>query len=158
MKATKDLFPLASNTNSGTITIFYDGACPRCVKDRHLYEKMADMGNKQATKNEQNEQNAHNEQVAPADLVVWFDITDHEHDLRKLGIDPTLAMMELHIQTANGEIKSELSAYILLLERISWLKPLAWLISLPVIRSILAYCYHRSVLRRLRKSGRLASK
>ncbi len=27
------------NENKGMITVYYDGACPKCVKDRYHYEK-----------------------------------------------------------------------------------------------------------------------
>jgi hypothetical protein len=29
------------NENKGIITVYYDGACPKCVKDRYHYEKLA---------------------------------------------------------------------------------------------------------------------
>lgn len=116
------------------IVVYYDGACPSCVKDRHRYERLAGAG---------------------ADQVEWFDITGREVDLRAIGIDPLKAMTELHVQDEHQRVHSELDAYILLLERVPLLKPLAWLISLPLIRPALARLYHRQVNNRLRCSGRL---
>ena len=55
----------------------------------------------------------------------------------------------------NQRLRSELEAYILLLAKIPWLKPLAWLIGRPWIRPWLARLYHWRVDRRLRRSGRL---
>nr|WP_211164254.1 DUF393 domain-containing protein [Shewanella salipaludis] len=116
------------------MTVFYDGACPRCVEDRRHYEQLAGDN---------------------ADQVTWFDITNQDQALRRLGIDPTKALTELHVQTADGRILSELDAYIALLQRVPRLRPLAWLLGLPLIRPLAARHYHSSVTRRLARSGRL---
>ena len=92
------------------ITVYYDGSCPRCIKDRNNYQKLA--GEK-------------------GDSVCWLDITGQEKLLQQLGIDPLNALTELHVKTASGEILSELDAYILLMSRVRWLKPLAFFIGLP---------------------------
>jgi len=116
------------------ITVYYDASCPKCVKDRQNYEHMAG---------------------ASASDVCWMDITDHDDALQDLGIDPRLALTELHVQDKQGRILSEIDAYILLMQRVPRLRALAWLISLPVIRPVCAFLYHRMVIRRLRKEGRL---
>ncbi|WP_374090902.1 thiol-disulfide oxidoreductase DCC family protein [Methylomicrobium lacus] len=85
------------------------------------------------------------------DRVCWFDITGQEDRLRELGIDPEKALTELHVQDESGRIHAELDAYILLLRKVPALRPLAWVIGLPVIRPLLARLYHRQVNRRLRK-------
>ncbi|MGX2042060.1 thiol-disulfide oxidoreductase DCC family protein [Methylocaldum sp. MU1018] len=120
--------------NETKITVYYDGACPRCVRDRRHYERLAGKGREQ---------------------VCWFDITGREERLREIGIDPGKALTELHVRDERGHIVSELDAYILLMKRVPLLKPLAWLIGLPAIRPLLARLYHGMVIRRLRKSGRL---
>ncbi|HYE35966.1 DUF393 domain-containing protein [Methylocaldum sp.] len=120
--------------NEGKITVYYDGACPRCVRERRRYEWLAGKSREK---------------------VRWFDITGHEEKLRDAGIDPHKALTELHVRDETGRIVSELDAYILLLKRIPLLRPLAWLIGLPVIRPLLARLYHGMVTRRLRASGRL---
>ena len=116
------------------IVVYYDGACPKCVKDRRWYEKLANH--------------------AAAD-VEWIDITGREAQLRSMGIDPQKALTELHVRDENQRILSELDAYILLMSKVPKLKPLAWLISLPLIRPGLAKLYHWQVIRRLQRSGRL---
>ncbi len=117
------------------ITVFYDGACPRCVRDRERYEQWA----------------------GPAsESVCWFDITGQDTRLRELGIDPRRALTELHVMDEHQRIRSELDAYILLMARVPRLKPLAWLVGRPWIRPWLASLYHWTVNRRLRRSGRLA--
>ena len=91
-----------------SITVFYDGACPQCIKDRRFYERLAGQGGEQ---------------------VKWLDITGQDEYLKTLGIEPVKALTELHIQLANGEVLSELDAYIVLMMRVWLLKPLALFIS-----------------------------
>ena len=117
-----------SHQNSPSITVYYDGACPRCRRDRARYEKLAG---------------------AQAGSICWFDITGKDAELRRLGIDPRLALTELHVRDADQRIYSELDAYILLMHRVPLLKPLAWLIGLPGLRPWLSRLYHRQVMRRL---------
>lgn len=116
------------------ITVYYDGACPRCVRDRALYERLA--GDE-------------------AQAACWVDITGRDAELAARGIDPQAALRELHVADAAGRVHRELDAYILLMARVPLLRPLAWLIGLPGVRALLSRLYRASVLRRLRASGRL---
>lgn len=117
-----------------TIRVFYDGACPSCRRDRRQYERLAGRA---------------------AEQVEWVDITGRDDELRARGIDPEMALKELHVEDQKGTIHSELDAYILLMSRAPILKPLAWLISLPVIRPLLSRLYHRMVTNRLERTGRM---
>ena len=114
------------------LKVFYDGACPRCIADRRWYESLPG-----------------------GEGVEWVDITGRDDELLALGIDPYLALTELHVQDENGHIHRELDAYILLLSRVPRLAPLAWLVGLPLIKPLLSHAYRQWVLRRLRRSGRL---
>lgn len=116
------------------ITVYYDGACEKCVRDREKYEAMAGESGRD---------------------VQWFDITGQHDALKALGINPRQALTELHIRAPDGRILSEIDAYILLMSRVPRLKPLAWLIALPLIRPQCARLYHAMVTRRLRREGRL---
>lgn len=120
--------------NTAQIIVYYDGACPKCIRDRQNYEKLSSHSR---TK------------------VCWFDITGHDSQLRELGIDPKKALSELHLRDENGCIVSELDAYILLMQKVPLLKPVAWLVALPLIRPLLARLYHQQVKSRLRKRGLL---
>lgn len=115
------------------LTVYYDGACPRCVADRRRYERMAGKA---------------------GESVEWVDITGRDDELKQLGIDPDKALRELHVRDAAGKLHVELDAYILLMRRTRLLRPLAWLIGLPGIRPLLSRGYHAWVTRRLRASGR----
>ena len=120
--------------NKGKICVYYDGACPKCIKDRKTYEKLAGK---------------------TGENVCWIDITGQDQSLRELGIDPNKALIELHVKDEQEQILSELDAYILLMSKVPVLRPISWLIALPLIRPILAKLYHWLVNRRLRHSGRL---
>ena len=126
--------PQTAASSNEKITVYYDGACPSCVRDRKNFEKLAGRR---------------------AQQLSWFDISGQEQQLCQLGIDPRRALLELHIKDERQRIWSELDAYILLMRKVPLLRPLAWLIGLPLIRPLLARCYHRRVERRLNRAGRL---
>jgi len=114
------------------LTVYYDGACPSCVRDREKYEHMAEDDAR----------------------VQWYDITDKDEELRELGIDPQRALRELHVKDASGRIHSELDAYRLLMARAPRLRPLGWLVGLPLVRPTVSRLYRWMVDRRLRRTGR----
>ena len=122
------------NQDKAKIIVYYDGACQKCVNDRLNYEKLAGKA---------------------GENICWLDITGREEQLREIGIDPHKALTELHVKDENQQILSEMDAYILLMSKVPLLRPLAWLIGLPLIRPLLARIYHWQVLRRLSRSGRL---
>ncbi len=70
--------------------------------------------------------------------MLWVDITDRDAGLEQLGIGPQKALTELHLTTADGQVLSELDAYIVLMARAPWLKPLARLLRWPEIRPLLS--------------------
>jgi hypothetical protein len=51
----------------GKITVYYDGACPSCIKDRQNYERLAGKNGNDG---------------------VWIDITGKDDELCLRGIDP----------------------------------------------------------------------
>jgi len=120
--------------NARPLTVYYDAVCPACVRDRAWYEKLS---------------------AKTDDTVEWFDINGRDAELRAAGIDPAAALRELHVRDADGSIHRELDAYILLMSRVPTLRPLAWLIGLPGIRTVLSRLYRSWVLRRLRAENRL---
>lgn len=125
---------ISVSAERGKVTVYYDGACPSCVKDRRSYERLAGRD---------------------GDDVVWVDITGKDNELRQCGIDPHKALTELHVKDESQRVFSELDAYIVLMSKVSVLKPLAWFIGLPVIRPLLSRFYHWQVNRRLRRDKRL---
>lgn len=120
--------------NSAKLRVFYDGACPLCRRERARYERLA---------------------RSAGDEIDWFDINGRDEELKRLGIDPQKALTELHVEDDKHRVHRELDAYILLMQRVPRLRPLAWLIGLPLVRPCLARLYHWSVQRRLARQGRL---
>lgn len=115
------------------ISVYYDGACAQCVKDRRNYERVPGKHK---------------------DNIQWVDITGKDTLLRSIGIDPKKALTELHVIDEN-QILTEIDAYVLLVSRIPVLRPVSKLIGLPLIRPIISKMYHWGVNRRLRRTGRL---
>ncbi|MFG6179560.1 DCC1-like thiol-disulfide oxidoreductase family protein [Halomonas sp. THAF12] len=116
-----------------TLKVYYDAGCPICRRDRRRYERWS----------------------GGAASVEWLDVTDHADYLRARGIDPQEALKSLHVENDAGRLCHGLDAYILLMRRVTRLRPLAWLIGLPLVKPLLGVWYHRWVRRRLRREGRL---
>ncbi len=114
------------------IRVYYDASCAGCRRDRRWYDGLAGK-----------------------DAVLWCDITGEDEVLLEKGIDPAEALLKLHIEHPDGRVEKDVESYIVLLGQIRWLRPLAWLISLPWIREPLRRAYRRSVTKRLQASGQL---
>ncbi|WP_026068296.1 thiol-disulfide oxidoreductase DCC family protein [Halomonas smyrnensis] len=115
-----------------TLRVYYDAVCPKCRRDRRRYERMA----------------------GEASAVEWVDVTANQARLRERGIDPNDALHSLHVEDEHGRLFDGLDAYLLLMCRVPRLRPLAWLIGLPLIKPALAVAYRHGVRRRLRRQGR----
>jgi len=116
---------------NGRISVYYDGSCPECIRDRQNYERLSGKHGIN---------------------VEWIDITGKEEFLRSIGVDPKKAFMELHVKDENGQIYREIEAYILLMNRVPILKPFAKIIGLPAIRLMVSKLYHIEVSRRQRSA------
>lgn len=121
-------------SKNDNITVYYDGSCPSCIKDLHHYDKLS---------------------TAAGNPVTWVDITGPGVNLSQIGIDPLKALMALHVIDQDQRVLSEMEAYILLMKRVPRLKPLAWFISLPIVKPLLSKIYRWMVERRLNRQGRL---
>ncbi len=124
---------MAEDAHPHPITVFYDGACASCIRDRKTYEKLA--GRKRTG-------------------IRWVDISDPTTDLRRCGIDPWKAKRELHVQDETRRVVSEMDAYVLLMNKVPLLRPLARLIGMPLIRPFLSVVYRRTVNARLARTHR----
>jgi len=115
------------------INVFYDAVCPGCRKDRHRFERWAGR-------------HGHS--------IVWCDVTEHQQLLRDKGVSPEAALRSLHIEKVDGTVIEGIDAYRMLIARIPFLAPIAWLIGLPGIKSALRWYYDRWVKQRLKREGR----
>jgi predicted DCC family thiol-disulfide oxidoreductase YuxK len=121
-------------TDKSTLRVFYDADCPGCRRDRARYERWAGEA---------------------AASVEWVDVNDNEASLRERGIEPEDALLSLHVEDSQGRVREGIDAYILLMRRVPRLKPLAWLVGLPLIKPMLTWLYRHWVRRRLAREGRL---
>ncbi|GMG85756.1 thiol-disulfide oxidoreductase DCC family protein [Biformimicrobium ophioploci] len=116
------------------LLVYYDGACPTCVRDMAAYRRLAGRA---------------------AENVEWFDITGQDDALRERGIDPVAALRSLHVRDRNGQLLEGMPAYAALLREIWWCRPLAAAMLFPPLRAPLEKVYRRQVDRRLCRSGRM---
>ncbi len=119
--------------SKASINVFYDAQCPLCRKERRRYERWSGRH---------------------AGDIAWLDVSEHQQALREKGVDPTMALRSLHIETAQGQLIEGIDAYRLLMARIPLLMPVAWVIGLPGIKTALRKLYDIWVKRRLQKQGR----
>lgn len=119
-----------------SINVFYDAQCPLCRKERRRYERWSGQH---------------------AVDIAWLDVSEHQQALREKGVDPAMALRSLHVETAQGQLVEGIDAYRLLMSRIPLLKPVAWIIGLPGIKTALRTLYDIWVKRRLQKQGRWPS-
>lgn len=121
-----------SPSDPATLKVYYDAVCPLCRRERRRYERLAGLRG-----------------------VEWLDVSSHEAQLRARGIAPRDALLSLHVEEQDGTLHEGLDAYILLMRRVPWLRPLAWLLGLPLIKPAVTWWYRRWVRRRLAREGRL---
>ncbi len=113
------------------VTVFYDGACPVCLKEMAWYKR-----------------------YSCNDEIIWFDITNKQEELRKLGIEPIAALLELHVLNPDGVVTTGVDAFILLWQRAPRFKLLARFCSLPLIKPLLRHGYGYFTRKRLQRDGR----
>lgn len=115
------------------ITVFYDGLCPLCIESVTRCRQMM-----------------------PDQPIHWFDITGQQEYLRHLGIDPTDALIELYLLTADGRIVKGIDSYSYLLRMMPYwhYRLLGLLLRFTPLHYVTTLYYRRSTVRRLRKSCR----
>lgn len=118
--------------STNKIMVYYDGACPRCLRELAFYERF-ERGRR----------------------VAWFNIVGNEPGLRALGIDPDEALKRLHLRMPDGKIVKDMDAFIVLWDQVPLFRPLAWFVAIPVIKSLIERNYARLTLKRLERQGRL---
>lgn len=116
----------------GGYTVYYDGGCPRCVREMNWYRRFD-----------------------PGGQVRWVDIVGREPQLEAEGIDPRRALLELHLRYPDGRLVIGVAAFIVLWRQVPWMRPAAWLVGLPVVRPAVEAWYRWVTERRLRRTGRL---
>lgn len=120
-------------SNHDVINVYYDAVCPSCRKDRQRYERWAGE---------------------EASDIRWCDVSEYQQALRNKGIAPEAALRSLHVEQTDGRIVEGIDAYRLLMARVALLRPVAWVIGLPLIKPGLRKLYDGWVKKRLKRQGR----
>ena len=120
------------NMNMNKITVYYDGACPRCLREMAVYRWF-----------DRRKQ------------VEWYNVVGNESALAAQGVNPDEALKKLHIRLPDGSIVRDVEAFAILWDQVPALRPLAWLSSPAPLRTLFRNWYGRLTLRRLRRQGRL---
>ena len=113
------------------ITVFFDGACPLCVREVQRWRS-----------------------ASFSCPVEWFDITGQEEALKERGINFRQAMLQLHTQTDDGKTYVSIDSYALLLKQLSRWHWLGVLMSMPLIKPLLRWGYDGLTIVRLKSEGR----
>ena len=114
------------------ITVFYDGACPRCLRELALYRRFDSRHR-----------------------VEWFNLVGNEARVQAFGIDPGQTLKKLHIRMPDGSIVKDIDAFIVLWREVPLFRPLAACFAIPGLKSVVETLYQAVTLRRLRRQGRL---
>ncbi|WP_447555937.1 thiol-disulfide oxidoreductase DCC family protein [Vreelandella sp. EE22] len=120
-------------SDRGLINVYYDGLCPSCREDRRRFERWSGKRSRD---------------------IAWCDVTEYQQTLRERGIERETALRSLHIELEDGRIIEGIDAYRLLMKRIPWLLPGAYIIGLPGIKQGLRRYYDHWVEKRLKRQGR----
>ncbi|MBZ5488908.1 DUF393 domain-containing protein [Halomonas aquamarina] len=115
------------------IKVYYDAVCPSCRRDRRRYARWA--GER-------------------ASDIQWCDVSEHHDELRARGVAPDEALKSLHLALPDGRLVQGIDAYRVLMARVALLRPIAWLIGLPLVKPALRALYDGWVKRRLKQQGR----
>ncbi len=111
------------------IAVYYDAQCASCQKDQAWFER-----------------------VAPG-KIRWADLHQHQAELRAQGIDPAYALQSLHIRLPDGVIIHDIEAYEALFALVWWLRPLNWVLGIPIIKRWARHRYHTWVNTRIAETG-----
>ena len=102
------------------VTVYYDGKCGLCRKEISHYKKIATEGQ-----------------------FIWSDIAHDAAPLSQLGVSQMDALRRLHATDRNGRLHVGVYAFILIWRQLPTWRPLAILVSLPVVRYIAGMLYNR---------------
>ena len=100
------------------ITVFYDGKCGLCSKEIRYYKE-----------------------IAPQGVFDWQDITQSSKALEACAVSYADGLRLLHAKDPDGVMHIGVDAFILIWKELRYWKCLAFLVGLPVIRSLSSVIY-----------------
>lgn len=110
------------------ISVFYDGMCGLCSREIAVYRRMDRKGR-----------------------FDWVDISRHPERLEAVGVSYDTAMREFHVCDGEGRVHTGVDAFVILWRGIGLLKPLAFLVRLPVIYPLVKGAYQQFAQWRLKR-------
>ena len=112
--------PPQSLPNNSMIKVYFDGKCGLCSKEINYYQK-----------------------PSPSRFAEWIDIAADPSPLKDLSISQRDALKRLHVQDNAGNIKSGITAFLLIWDALPGWRSLGRIISLPVIYHLVDSLYGR---------------
>lgn len=112
------------------ISIYYDGKCGLCSKEINYYKS-----------------------IAPQNRFKWYDITIDAMPLKRAGIDPLIALKQLHAKDREGSWKVGVDAFLLIWNELKYWRLLALFIRLPGIYYLAKLAYRLFAVWRFRHLG-----
>jgi predicted DCC family thiol-disulfide oxidoreductase YuxK len=113
---------MKSNAKTKKTEIFYNGSCSICAPEIHLYKKIITNENVEG-----------DSQLDFVDISVSAPDEFSQEDMLK----------RLHAKLPNGDIVSGVPAFITLWKQVPGFKGLAFLINLPIIKSVAVFIYDK---------------
>ncbi|MEO1092108.1 MAG: DUF393 domain-containing protein [Pseudomonadota bacterium] len=104
----------------GTLTVYYNGACPICGAEIAHYRRLATS--------------------AP---LAWIDVSAEPSALDRFGIDAAGAERRLHAIAAEGDLLTGVDAFTALWRRLPRYRWLASLVGTPLVRPLAVALYER---------------
>ena len=89
--------------------------------------------------------------IAPKGIFEWFDIASDPSPLNAFNISQAQGLKRLHVSDNEGNIKVGVDAFILIWSYLIYWKPIAFIISLPLIKQIANIVYDRFADYRFKK-------
>ena len=116
------IFSMKSNAKKMKTEIFYNGSCSICAPEIRMYKKIITYENVEGSN-----------QLDFVDISVSVpDEFSHEDMLKRL-----------HAKLPNGDIVSGVPAFIALWKQVPGFKGLAFLINLPIVKSVAIFTYDK---------------
>ena len=116
------IFIMKSNTKKMKTEIFYNGSCSICAPEIRMYKKIITNENVEGSN-----------QLDFVDISVSVPDEFSQEDMLK----------RLHAKLPNGDIVSGVPAFIALWKQVPGFKGLAFLINLPIIKSVAIFTYDK---------------
>lgn len=116
--------PLPQPGQAGTVTAYYNGACPVCRAEMTAYRRIA-------------------EEKGLA--IAFSDAAQDAAPAAALGLTPDRALRRLHAVDAEGKLHVGFDAMLLVWRQVPRTRWMGWLFGLPLVRPVAGWLYEHVV-------------